>query len=367
MSRKVTVQLSLAFVLVVGALLVWQADTRVAPKHNPPLDPTARERAGGDPIRSTETDDSSSPYAPSLAKLSAKIASEQHIQKSLPKLSVRKPAGIFQKTYYASDIEDSADIPTLVAQVIGDEDGGAAQRFAALSALRRLVIDPILQDQILQYLSDTERFAGMSELSFQVYINELVALFHDRTPIYEPYIDVSIEVVQNEAETEVIRDYVLQGLSRAYPQASPSQRAKLRAQFIDLAASGDGTSLKGTALLALNRVAGQEQSAAVDSWIQGEIQAILNDRASSERTLVTAIGIVAQRGWMEFEKQLIEIAQSATQEADRGFSDPVILSALSALKSFETAEIDALHTERIAASPESLLGTFIESQRNFSE
>lgn len=230
-------------------------------------------------------------------------------------------------------------------QITGAVPAGSRERFAALALLRGRDLPEDAAVRLLEYLADPDRHQGMSDAAMYVFVNDLVAVFHDNPRLDDRYLEVSRSVIGDERQKEVVRDYTLQGLSRAWPNADPAQAAEILETFragLDHA----GTSLPGTALLALDRArreGGTPTSGAemIEAELSAHLLARLAAAETGERTRVTAAGIAARMGLEEALPHLLEIAE----DSHARHTAPEKIAALSALKTLRHPRADELLRE----------------------
>lgn len=273
----------------------------------------------------------------------------------------RRPAGV-PVLAGALPVPAVSGMPALaVSEAVGRITGQAAAsrtvRWKDLSALTPERLSSRELSRLLDYLEDSDRLRGMSDSAFHVFINDLVALFHDRESLDDRYLEVSRELIRNTSEDEVIRDYVLQGLSRGYGKASPEQAESIRSVFWE-ALNEVNTSLGGTALHALERIrSGGGLPPGEADALRASLEALLEAGEVDERVRIPAMQAAAAMKLPHLFPALERILGSpSTTRSEK-------VAALRAL-----AEIDPLRArsfiEEAARSEDPLLASAAAKQFN---
>lgn len=221
----------------------------------------------------------------------------------------RKPVG-YAAHHQAVESLSKAEISNAVDAITGSKPVSIKNRFAALELLRFKALPKEQSDRLLDYLADSERIKGMSNSAMHMFINELVAVFHDSPNLDSRYLSVSRDVINNEQEDEVIRDYTLQGLSRGYENATDQQAAYIKQTLWENVKRTD-SSLAGTSLLALNRVSRVGDLSTEDrSRLESIVAQNIADPVVGERTRISSMQVASALGMKGVVSELANIASS---------------------------------------------------------
>ena len=267
-----------------------------------------------------------------------------------PSVVARAPAG-----YVASPAgsargqnPESEWIQQAVDGIVGVSPMAFAERLRALRQLSGVDLPQAEAKRLLGYLADAGRFGdGLSRSAMHAVINDLVAVFHDNPNLSDDYLRVSREVIADVNQDEVVRDYALQGLSRAFHHATPEQEEFIRAVFWENVEETE-TSLAGTSLHGLNRLhragalSGQELERLKASAI-GQLES-----ESGERTRITAMQVAAELGLQE---SLIRLEEALDGDASTSAEKAAALAAFVELAPEQAGQ----QLQRVARSGDSLL------------
>lgn len=274
----------------------------------------------------------------------------------------RSPEGTLSESNASHSIEPSMtfeqlkQITKLVDGVIGVSEVSNAQRFKSIHRLRSMDLPATEARRLLDYLADPNRDTGnMSKAATYVLVNNLLAVFHGNQTLIDDYLRVSRSVISDIAQDEVVRDYTLQGISRAFDNATIEQ-ARLISGILWENVDQVDTSLAGTALLGLNRI--RTGGALPDPEIADLIQAVVGHIESSnsgERTRISAMQVAAQMSLVDS----VPAIENAFYSDDSTSAEKV--SALAALSILEPPRCNQL-LQVAVLSESQLLHEFAQMQ-----
>jgi hypothetical protein len=222
------------------------------------------------------------------------------------------------------ELEKKAFSPE-VAAILGQQSTFQGPRIRAVRSLtRRLPLEE--QEALLACLRDPTLPPGSTAVAERVVRNDLMNVLAAQGELSSGFFATLREIYANPRQDIVLRDYAIQHLvSSASRQTNiNSQEAELNRQTLWDAVGERGSSIAGTALLALQRMASHDPT--IDpNQLAAQARAVVEDPAASELARVSAIQVCAAQN---LTAALPTLRNLAAQEHG---SVPVRISAVGAL------------------------------------
>jgi hypothetical protein len=192
-----------------------------------------------------------------------------------------------------------------IARVIGGEgDGSYFTRNLALQGLGKNLSSEE-RTSLYAFLESVDQPESLSNDELYALKNDLITVLRNQNQKPAGLSDVLVSLYRNPKQDVVIRDYAIQHLSSYYSIAQ--NKPQIQQAMWD-ALKENKTSIAGTALLALNRLAPEHPE--IDSKLLGsEILRMAQDSKADESPRTSAIALCAQLKLKEALPTALELAQ----------------------------------------------------------
>ena len=198
-------------------------------------------------------------------------------------------------------------------------------------------------EEVYAYLLQTEPSDHSTLKNIRSSKNNIMDTLITITPSPVGLVDTLIDVATNERQDIVVRDYAFQHLVSPFNRARAEERRRILDTLIHAASHEKGSSLPGTALLALNRLS---RNGHLDSSIVGQLAlAVASDESCGALGRITAVQLCADLGVQDIAPVAEKMARHGGGEVMRRTARTALIKLSRSNAELATRVIDVIQDE----------------------